>query len=74
MIVISNGIECYCLPDCAVCQSCHKRMNEIQECPEHNDSCDADCEYYAELWDEDELKEELEKDEDKRLLNKNEVV
>ena len=71
MIVISNGIECFCLPDCAVCQACHKRMNDIQECPEHNDTCEADCEYYTELWDENELKAELAKDEDENVLKEN---
>lgn len=69
MLVVSNGIECYCLPDCAICKSCHKRMTDVQECSEHNDTCDSDCEYYAELWDEDELKEELAKDEDKLLFD-----
>lgn len=31
--------------------------------------CTPDCEYYHEIWDEKELQEELDKDEDKHLLD-----
>lgn len=65
--VIYEGIHCYCLPDCSCCKYCHKRLNDINECPLNEDHCDSDCEYYDEIWDENELKAELEKDEDKEM-------
>lgn len=63
------------LPDCTCCTACHKLINEVEECPfpEPNGlwsdkyKCTPDCNYYHEIWDEKELKEELAKDEDKLL-------
>lgn len=64
--VIYNGVECYCLPDCACCKLCHKLISEIDDCPDGNEYCNAgECDYYDEIWDNNELKEELDKDEDK---------
>ena len=64
---INNDEGCICIPDCACCRLCHKLIDYDIKCPEHNDTCDADCEYYDEIWDENELKAELEKDEDKEM-------
>lgn len=65
--VIYDGIQCFCLPDCACCKACHKRLNEMEKCPEGNEHCDPNCNDYAEIWDETELKEELAQDDDKKL-------
>lgn len=71
--VYYDGIQCFCLPDCACCKACHKRLADVDTCPEprgnDDDECDPNCEHYAEIWDEKELNEELAKDEDRRLLN-----
>lgn len=58
---------------CAVCKACHKRLIEINECPEPEDwqdkyVCITDCPNYDEIWNEKELQEELGKDEDRHLL------
>lgn len=71
--VIIDGEVDYCLPDCTCCTACHKLIYEVDECPfpepyglwSDKYKCTPDCEYYKEIWDEKELKEELEKDEDK---------
>lgn len=76
--VIIDGEEAYCLPDCTCCTACHKLIKEVEECPfpepcglwSDKYKCTPDCEYYQEIWDEKELKEELAKDEDKLLFDK----
>ena len=67
--VYYNGVLCLCLPDCACCRACHKLIEDVDECPEPNEyhdkyKCDPNCEHYEEIWDENELKAELDKDED----------
>lgn len=66
--VYFDGEECFCLPDCACCRACHKRLADVETCPEpmgnDDDECDPNCEYYDEIWDEKELNEELAKDKD----------
>lgn len=71
--VIVDGEIAYCLPDCTCCRACHKLIDEVKECPEADDiwnryKCNPDCEYYEEIWDEEELKKELALDEDKTLM------
>lgn len=66
--VYYDEILCLCLPDCACCTACHKRITDVDKCPEatsfeDDDRCSSDCIYYRELWDENELKEELANDE-----------
>lgn len=64
--VIREGIIHYCLPSCACCKFCHKLIGNVDKCPEDGgDECNPDCAYYDEIWDENELKEELDQDEDK---------
>lgn len=70
--VYQDGVQCFCLPDCTVCRACHKRIEDVDKCPEATsfedyDRCSPDCIYYSEIWDENELKEELERDEDNEL-------
>ena len=63
---ICNDEGCICIPDCACCRLCHKLVTDDINCPDGNEYCiTGDCEYYDEIWDENELKAELEKDEDK---------
>lgn len=69
-----DGVLVDVLPSCAVCRACHKLMSEVEECPEPEDwqdkyVCIPDCPNYDEIWDEKELQEELDKDEDKHLLD-----
>lgn len=71
--VYYDGELCSCLPDCACCRACHKLIDDVDECPEATEfgnkwRCDPNCEYYDEIWDENELQEELAKDEDKFFL------
>ena len=71
--VIIDGEVDYCLPDCTCCTACHKLRYEVNESPfpgayglwTDKYKYTTDREYYKEIWDEKELKEELEKDEDK---------
>lgn len=63
----------YPLP-CAVCRACHKLLTECDECPEPEDwqdvnVCVSECPSYDEIYDEQELQEELDKDEDRHLLD-----
>ena len=63
----------YPLP-CAVCRACHKLLTELDECPEPEDwrdvnVCESECPSYDEIYDETELKEELDKDKDRHLLD-----
>lgn len=75
--VIIDGEPAYCLPDCTCCTECHKLITEVKECQlpkpyglwSDKYKCTPDCEYYNEIWDEKELKEELDLDEDKHLLD-----
>ena len=63
---ICNYEGSICIPDCACCRLCHKLIDDDIKCPEGDEYCSiGDCEYYDEIWDENELKAELEKDEDK---------
>lgn len=76
--VYQDGELCLCLPDCACCTACHKRIDDVDKCPEAESwgnpyRCDPNCVYYQEIWDEKELKEELEKDEDKILTDNTEA-
>ena len=67
--VIQDGVEAFCLPSCACCRACHKLIKDVDKCPnakpyEDEYKCDPDCCDYDEIWDEDELKEELALDDD----------
>lgn len=56
-IVTEDGIEIFCLPDCARCKLTGKSPTEMIECPEHcfdvfGDVCRPDdCDYYEENWE-----------------------
>jgi hypothetical protein len=72
--ICQDGVFVDCPLSCAVCKACHKRLTEMDECPEPADwqdkyVCIPDCPNYDEIWDEKELQEELDKDEDKHLLD-----
>ena len=72
--ICQDGVFVDCPLSCAVCKACHKRITELDECPEPEDwqdkyVCIPDCPSYDEIWDEKELQEELDKDEDKHLLD-----
>ena len=72
--ICQDGVFVDCPLSCAVCKACHKRITELDECPEPADwqdkyVCIPDCPNYDEIWDEKELQEELDKDEDKHLLD-----
>ena len=72
--ICQDGVFVDCPLSCAVCKACHKRLTELDECPEPADwqdkyVCIPDCPNYDEIWDEKELQEELDKDEDKHLLD-----
>jgi hypothetical protein len=72
--ICQDGVFVDCPLSCAVCKSCHKLITELDECPEPEDwqdkyVCIPDCPNYDEIWDEKELQEELDKDEDKHLLD-----
>ncbi len=72
--ICQDGVFVDCPLSCAVCKACHKRFTEMDECPEPADwqdkyVCIPDCPNYDEIWDEKELQEELDKDEDKHLLD-----
>lgn len=74
--VIIDGEAAYCLPDCTCCTACHKLITEVDECPfpepyglwSDKYRCSPDCNYYQEIWEDEELKKELALDEDKTLL------
>ena len=72
--ICQDGVFVDCPLSCAVCKACHKRITDLDECPEPEDLqdkyvCIPDCPNYDEIWDEKELQEELDKDEDKHLLD-----
>lgn len=72
--ICQDGVFVDCPLSCAVCKACHKRLTEMDECPEPADwqdkyVCIPDCPNYDEIWDEKELQEELDKDEDKHILD-----
>lgn len=72
--ICQDGVFVDCPLSCAVCKACHKLITELDECPEPEDwqdkyVCIPDCHNYDEIWDEKELQEELDKDEDKHLLD-----
>lgn len=72
--ICQDGVFVDCPLSCAVCKACHKRITDLDECPEPADwqdkyVCIPDCPNYDEIWDEKELQEELDKDEDKHLLD-----
>lgn len=72
--ICQDGVFVDCPLSCAVCKACHKLITELDECPEPEDGqdkyvCIPDCPNYDEIWDEKELQEELDKDEDKHLLD-----
>lgn len=72
--IVQDGVFVDCPLSCAVCKACHKRLLDMDECPEPEDwqdkyQCIPDCPNYDEIWDEKELQEELDKDEDKHLLD-----
>ena len=72
--ICQDGVFVDCPLSCAVCKACHKLITELDECPEPADwqdkyVCIPDCPNYDEIWDEKELQEELDKDEDKHLLD-----
>ncbi len=52
MIVRLDGVECYCLPDCAYCAADEQKRNplDIDDCPIGCEKCE-DCEYYEEDWE-----------------------
>jgi len=59
---------------CAVCNACHKLLTELDECPEPEEwqdlhVCVSECPSYDEIYDEKELQEELDKDEDRHILD-----
>lgn len=69
-----DGILVDVLPSCAVCRACHKLMTDVEECPEpepwqDTSVCISDCPSYDEIWDDKELQEELDKDNDRHLLD-----
>ena len=72
--ICQDGVFVDCPLSCAVCKACHKLITELDECPEPEDwqdkyVCIPDCPNYDEIWDENDLQEELDKDEDKHLLD-----
>lgn len=72
--ICQDGVFVGCPLSCAVCKACHKRITDLEECPEPENwqdkyVCIPDCPNYDEIWDEKELQEELDKDEDKHLLD-----
>lgn len=55
MRVICDGVEAFCIPECARCILEEKHPYDFQECPiwknEDINVCTPDCEFYTENWD-----------------------
>ena len=59
------SLKASCIPDGACCRLCHKIITDDIKCPYGDGYCSmGDCGYYDEIWDEKELKAELEMNED----------
>ena len=49
----SDGIDIYCLPECAKCKLTEAHIDDMVECPcfDYSEICTPDC-YYYEDWEE----------------------
>lgn len=54
MKVTVNGIQAYCLPDCACCTASDTRQSplDLDECPLFHEECNTACIHYAEDLEE----------------------
>ena len=48
MEVYSNGIRCFCIPDCSKCRITDENPLHMNNCPIGYSKCDGDCDSYYE--------------------------